>query len=156
MPGADGSARTHLEPERDHDHPDEGRDHGLEPPEAAGLQGQDQEGGGAGEERGREERQAREQVDADRGADELCDVGRHRDQLGLHPEQERDPPGEPLAADLRQVHARRDAELRAHRLDQHRHQVRDEDDPEEQVAELGAGRHVGREVARDRRTRPRR
>ena len=48
------------------------------------------EGGDAGEERGREERQAREQVDADRGADELGDVGRHRDQLGLDPEQERD------------------------------------------------------------------
>ena len=51
---------------------------------------EDEERGDAGEERGREERQAREQVDPDRGADELGDVGRHRDQLGLDPEQERD------------------------------------------------------------------
>ena len=46
-----------------------------------------------------------------------------------------------------QVHPGRDPELRAHRLDQHRHQVRDEDDPEQQVAELRSARHVGREVA---------
>ena len=48
-----------------------------------------------------------------------------------------------------------DPELRAHRLDHHRHQVRHEDDPEQQVAELRAAGHVRREVAgvdvRDRR-----
>ena len=109
---------------------------------------EDDEGGDAGEERGREERQAREQVDADRGADELGDVGRHRDQLGLDPEQERDVRRENRS---RQTSGRfmpgRDPELGAHRLDQHRHQVRDENDPEEQVAELRPARHVGREVA---------
>ena len=42
----------------------------------------------------------------------------------------------------------RDPDLRAHRLDEHRHQVRREDDPQQQVAELRAGRHVRREVAR--------
>ena len=80
----------HLEPERDHDHADECRDHCLELSEAPGLQAEDRERGDAGQECGREERQAGEQVDADRGADELGDVGRHRDHLGLDPEQERD------------------------------------------------------------------
>ena len=41
-----------------------------------------------------------------------------------------------------------DAELRAHRLDEHRHEVRGEDDPEQQVAVPRAGGHVRGEVAR--------
>ena len=53
---------------------------------------------------------------------------------------------EAVAADLGQVHAGGDAELGAQRLDQHRHQVRDDDHPEEQIAELGAGGEVGGEV----------
>ena len=137
----------HLESERDHDDADEGGDHRLEPAEPPRLEGEDPEGRDAGEDGGREEREAGEQVDADRGADELRDVGRHRDHLGLDPEQEGDPAWEARAAHLRQVQAGRDPELRAHRLDQHRHQVRREHDPEEEVAELRAGRHVGREVA---------
>ena len=60
----------------------------------------------------------------------------------------RDRVREPFGAELGEVVARRDAELRAHRLDQHRHQVRDEDDPEQQVAVLRARGDVGREVAR--------
>ena len=53
-----------------------------------------------------------------------------------------------VAADLGEVVAGGDAELRAHRLDQHRHQVRGQDDPEQQVAVLGARGDVGGEVAR--------
>ena len=48
---------------------------------------------------------------------------------------------------LGQVLAGGDAELGAHRLDEHRHQVRGDHDPEQQVAVPRAGRHVGREVA---------
>ena len=55
-----------------------------------------------------------------------------------------------LAADLRQVAARRDAELRRQRLDQHREQVRGDDHPDQPVAEARAAGDVGREVARDR------
>ena len=39
-------------------------------------------------------------MDADGGAEELGQVGRHRDQLRLHPEQERHRARELLAADL--------------------------------------------------------
>ena len=52
-----------------------------------------------------------------------------------------------LAADLGQVAPRRDPELRGERLDQHRHQVRGDDHPDERVAELRAAGDVRREVA---------
>ena len=57
-------------------------------------------------------------------------------------------PREAVAADLGQVLAGRDPELRGQRLDDHRHQVRGEHDPEERVAELRPRRDVRREVAR--------
>ena len=56
--------------------------------------------------------------------------------------------GKLLAADLRQVPARGDAELRGQRLDQHRHQVRGDDHPDELVPVLRAAGDVRREVAR--------
>ena len=52
-----------------------------------------------------------------------------------------------VAADLGEIVASGDAELGAHRLDQHRHQVRDQDDPEQHVAVLRARGDVGGEVA---------
>ena len=136
-----------LEREARDDHADEHGDDRLEAAEAARLQREDHEGRDAGDQAGGEERDAEEQVEADRGADELGDVGRHRDRLGLQPEQARRAPAEALAAQLGQVPAGRDAELGAHRLDQHRHQVRGEDDPQQQVAVLRAAGDVGREVA---------
>ena len=72
---------------------------------------------------------------------------RHRDHLGLDPEADRRPARERLAAELGEVLAGRDAELRRLGLDHHRDQVRREDDPEQQVAELRPGGDVGREVA---------
>ena len=98
--------------------------------------------------RRREERDAEQQLDPERGAEELGQVGRHRDQLRLDPETDRGPAGEALPADLREVPAGRDPELRRQRLDQHRHQVRGDDHPEEREAELRAARDVRREVAR--------
>ena len=53
-----------------------------------------------------------------------------------------------LAEVLGQVAVGDDAELRREVLDHHRHQVRGEHDPQQQVAELGAARDVGGEVAR--------
>ena len=55
--------------------------------------------------------------------------------------------GNSCAAELGQVLAGRDPELRRLGLDDHPDQVRGEDDPEQQVAELGAGGDVRREVA---------
>ncbi len=52
-----------------------------------------------------------------------------------------------VAAQLRQVPVGDDPELGGEVLDQHRHQVRGEHDPEQQVAELRAALDVGGEVA---------
>ena len=110
---------------------------------------QDRERDDAREQPGGQERQAEEQVEAERGADELREVARHRDGLGLQPEEDAHRAARSCsAADLGEVVAGGDAELRAHRLDQHRHQVRDEDDPQQQVAVLRARGDVGGEVAR--------
>ena len=61
--------------------------------------------------------------------------------------------GKRSRADLGQVLARRDPELRRQRLDDHRHQVRSEHDPQERVAELGAGRRCSSRSCPGRRRR---
>ena len=147
-----GSERRMRQPQlaevADADHGDERRDHGFERAEAEALQSEDQERDHARQHRGREKRDPKQQLQAERGTEELREVGRHRNQLSLHPERNRRTTREPLAADLRQVAPRRDAELRGEGLDQHRHQVRGDDHPDEREAELRAARDVRREVAR--------
>ena len=119
------------------------------------LQAEDPEGDHACQQPGDEKRNAEDEVEADRGAHELGEVGGHRDHLRLQPQEDDDREREAVAADLGQAAAGRDAELGAHRLDQHRHQVGGQDDPQQHVAELRAPGHVGGEVAgvdvRDRR-----
>ena len=92
----DGSERRVREPElgevTDADHRDEGRDHRLERAEAEALQAEDQERDHAGDHGGGEERDAEQQLDADCCAEELREVGGHRDQLGLDPEADRGAP----------------------------------------------------------------
>src|SRR5439155_18461977 len=80
--------------------------------------------------------------------DELGEVGRHRDQLGLDPQPPADRPREVRAAQLRQVLATGGADLGRQALDEHRNQVLCEDDPEQHVAVARAARDVRREVAR--------
>ena len=71
------------------DHADERGDHGLEGPKPQPLQPEDRERRDRGEHRRREQADAEQQVEPDRGAEELGEVGRHRDRLRLDPEQER-------------------------------------------------------------------
>ena len=85
---------------------------------------------------GRQQRHPEQQVQADRRAEELGDVGRHRHHLGLQPHAPRDRPGVVRAHVLRQVAVGDDAQLGREVLDQHRHQVRREHHPQQQVAEL--------------------
>ena len=132
----------------DADHADDRGDHRLEQPHAEPLKPEDRERRDAGEDRRGKEAEAEEQLEPDRGAQELREVGRHRDQLGLYPQAARHSPRIPLAADLGQVVACRDAELRRERLDHHRHQARGDDHPDQRVAELRSGGDVRREVAR--------
>ena len=102
----------------------------------------------AGDHPGGQQRHVEEQVETECGADELGDVGRHRHQLRLHPQSPGDRARVVVAAELGQVAVGDDAELRRQVLDQHRHHVREQHHPQEQVAELGAALDVGGEVAR--------
>ena len=129
--------------DREHDH----ADRRLERSEAEPLQAEDQERGDRGQHRRREEPDPEEQVHAERRAEELGEIGGDRNRLGLHPEPDRDAPREAVTADLGEVAARGDPELRRERLDEHRHQVRDDDHPEQRVAVLRAARDVRGEVA---------
>jgi hypothetical protein len=119
----------------------------LEAAVPAGLQREDRERRDRGDEPGGQQRHAEEQVERDRRPDELREVGGHSDQLGLHPQAPGHRPRQMLAAQLGEVAARGDAELRRQVLDQHRHEVRGDDDPQQQVAVPGAARDVRREVA---------
>ena len=70
---------------------DDAHEHGddrLQAPHAAQLGAQDRERDDAGEQAGGQERHAEEQVEAERRADELRQVARHRDRLGLQPEED--------------------------------------------------------------------
>jgi hypothetical protein len=146
-------ARVEADPQRvvqeaEQDDREEPEDRQLEAPVAAVLQAEDREGDDGGDQPRGQQRDVEEQVQGDGRADELGQIGRHRDQLGLHPQPVRHPSREVLAAQLRQVVAGRDADLRRQVLDQHRHQVGPEQDPQQHVPVLAAARDVGGEVAR--------
>jgi hypothetical protein len=83
-----------------------------------------------------------------RRPDELGQVGRHRDQLRLHPQAQDGRPGKVGPAQLRQVTAGGHADLRGQVLHQHRHQVGRHDHPRQRVPEQRPGGEVGGEVAR--------
>src|ERR1041384_7225196 len=104
-----GAGVEELDHEGGDDDADQRRDPGLQPPEAHLLQGEDREGAGAGDQPRREEGDAEEQVEAERGADHLGDVGGHRDDLGLDPEADRGAAPEALAAERGEGPARGDA-----------------------------------------------
>src|SRR5581483_11341208 len=82
--------------DREHDY----GDRRLERPEPEALQPEDPEGRYRRQERRREEADAEEQVHAERGAEELGEVGGDRDRLRLQPERDRRPAAEGLAAHL--------------------------------------------------------
>src|SRR5438874_7089540 len=93
------------------DHADDRGDRRLERPEPEPLEPEDREGRDAGEYRGRKEADPEQEVESDRGPEELRQVRRHGDQLRLRPEAERGSARELLAADLRQVPPGGDPEL---------------------------------------------
>jgi hypothetical protein len=122
-------------------------DHRLEPLAPQRGQRQDHERDHGGEARRRQQRDAEQQVQRHRRADELGQVGGHRDQLRLQPQQRGHRPGEVRAAQLRQVLPGGDAELGRQVLDEHGQQAGQHDDPQQPVAVGRPARHVGREVA---------
>ena len=136
-----------LVQEAEEDHAQQRGDRELEAAEAAALQREDHERDHAGHQPRGEQRHAEQQVEPQRGADELGDVGRHRHHLGLHPHAPRKRPGVGGAEQLGEVVVGDHPELGRQVLDQHRHHVGDQHDPQQQVAELRAALDVGGEVA---------
>ena len=88
---ADGE--EHVE-EAQSDQGQERDDRQLETAVAALLESQNEEGDHRGDEPGREQRYAEDEVQPDSGAHELREVSRHRDDLGLQPQHQIRPPAE--------------------------------------------------------------
>src|SRR5439155_17379501 len=146
--GRRGADLEGLVEEAEEDDSEQRRDRELEGAKSAAAQLDEAEGDEAGHHAGDEERDVEEQVEPERRAEELGDVGGHRDDLGLYPHS----PGRPARVvrpeALGKVAVGDDPELGRQVLDQHGHQVRREHHPEQEVAEAGAARDVGGEVAR--------
>ncbi len=92
---------------REHDS-EQTRDRELEATVAASLQLEDRERDHGRDQPGGQERHIEQQVEPDRRAQELGQVGRHRDQLGLDPQPPARPARESRPAQLRQALAGRD------------------------------------------------
>ena len=100
------------------------------------------------DQRAADQRNAEEQLQRDGRADHLGQVAGDDRRLAGEPEHQIDRPRVVVAAGLREIAAGDDAEPRGERLQQDRHQVRQQDDGEQRVAELRAAGDVGRPVAR--------
>ena len=123
-------------------------DEGLDPAEAEVLHPQDEEHVERGDQHADLERNAEQQIEPDRGADHLGEIGGADRDLGQHPQRPRHRARKCVAAGLRQIAAGADAEPRAQRLQQDRHQVGQQRDGQQRVAELRAAGERGRPVAR--------
>ena len=159
-PAANSPASTPVKrevvEEAEADDAEEAGDRQLEAAVALRLQREDRERDHGGDQARGERRHAEQEVQRDRGADELGEVGGDRDRLGLHPQAPGDRAREALAAQLGQVAAGGDAGLGRQVLHEHRHQVRGDDHPDEQVAVARRRRRCSWRSCRDRCRRPRR
>ena len=126
---------------------DEGADDELDRPEAPALDMQDGERQERDDAHADHHRNMQEQRKSDRSADEFGEIGRHRGEFADAPERVDDRLRQPVAAHLREVPPRHDAELGRQRLKQHRDDIGEQHDPQERVAVSGAGLDVGGEIA---------
>ena len=147
---ARGVRRADKEAGQESDRDDAQQEHDDEfegPLPVPGLDGQ-QEHGDAADDHGAEgQGQPEEEVERDRPADHFGQVGGGGHDLGLDPERAAPERLEPLAQDLGQALPGDDPELGGLVLDQHGHDVGGHQDPDQEVAVLGAGREVCRHVA---------
>ena len=123
-------------------------DHRFQRAEAVSFQAEDQEGDDRGQQAGDPQRQAEEQVERHGRAQEFSQVGGHGNQFHQDPHDPHHRPGKVFPALLGQVLAAGDAQFGGQRLQEHGHQVADQDDPQQFVTELRPGLDVGGKVAR--------
>ena len=93
------------------------------------------------------ERNVKQQIEADGGADHFGQVGRGDGDFRRQPQRPRHPARKGIAAGLREVAPGADAEPRAQRLQHDRHQIGQQRDEQQRVAEFGAAGERGRPVA---------
>ena len=90
----------------------------------------------------------KEQIERDRRADHLGEIARGDRRLADDPLEDHDRPRIMIAARLREIAARDDAELGRKPLQQHRHQIRQQDHAQQPIAERGSAGEIGCPVAR--------
>ena len=117
-------AEEDLEAEADPDHGDQGDDERLDVAEAAVLQIEHEKNVKRVQAHSPDQGDPEQQLQRQRGADDLGQVTRGDGHLAQHPEPERDGTAEVVAARLRQVAAGGHTQLDGEALEQHRHQVR--------------------------------
>ena len=136
-----------LNAERNGDDAEHDDDEGLDIAEAELLHPQDQKHVERGEDHADLERNSEQQIEPDRGADHFGQVGGADRKLGERPERPGDEARERIAAGLRQIAPRGDAEPGAQRLQDDRHDVGDERYEQQRVAEFRAAGERGRPIA---------
>ncbi len=142
-----GIGERDLDRKAQRDHAEQ-RDHqSLDPAESELLQIEDQEDVERRDDDAELERNAEDQVEPDRRADHLGDVGGDDRDLGQEPQDEGNRLRIGGAAGLGEVAAGGDGKAGAQRLQHDRHDIGDQRDDEERVAELRAARERGRPVA---------
>ena len=115
--------------------------------ETAALQGKNEENVEPGDEHARQERQAEEQLQGDGRAQNFGEIAGGNGQFANHPKNQRGASRIVLAASLGEVPAGGNAKLRRERLQEHGHQIAQQDDAEKRVAEFRAATQVGSPVA---------
>jgi hypothetical protein len=124
-----------LEDEAPADRRDEEKDEPLHLADAEALDREEHEDVERGDDHARHEGDAEQQVEADRGAENLGEVARRDRDLAEDPERVGDGARVGVAAGLRKVPPRDDAETGAEGLEENRDEVRHEENPDELIAE---------------------
>ena len=115
---------------------------------SATLEPQHHRGDRADHQAAREQRQTEQQLQRDRAADHLGQIGGDGDDLRLGEEHEPTGVTHPLPQQLRQRFAGHDAEFRRLILDEHAHRVGEHQHPHQQITVTCARSDVGRHIAR--------
>src|SRR6266568_1651628 len=111
-------------------------DDGFDQAEAPALQRENNENVQGSDENTGKKRQAEEKLQCDGGSQDLGEVTGGDSNFADHPKEEGGPAGIVFAASLSEVTTRRNPKLRRKGLQEHRHQVADQDDAEECVAKF--------------------
>ncbi len=133
-----GIGHRHLHAKAYGDYQERADDERLDPAEAQVLQIENEKNVERRDEHADLEWNAEQQIEADGRADHLGEIGGADGYLRHHPQYVADGSRKAVSTCLGKIAARGEAEARAQRLQQDRHEVRHQRDAQQRVAELGA------------------